>query len=294
MLQGKAKRAPKRREAELAPLRQEAYNCWVVAHKDLAAATRLFVFGDPKSRRKNAARFVERAVRMATTHYSFKQPYAGGQLRKVPGPVAEQAVQTMWEGYVAEGEQRYWTSIRAAVGASPALGAICCEYRCSPDTLLRAMREVEPACRSRLERVVRLLTAENKRDRKAAASLLLKKDLPYLRRIFWLDAATIYILPEGRRVYAPPHVAFVVSDARLNGHSKALRKLKFYILVNAVGGPVDLQFVTGTTSLESEDVWLVSAHPPSALPALAWVRCVAYSGAALVVHTLLLAGYEAE
>lgn len=247
-------------EEALLPLRLEAFKCWCAAEEDMRAAVRRFLQPDPERMKLNPWRFIETAVRRMETTYSLHKPAAKGQPIKVPPEVAQEALQLLWAGFEAEGKQCYWDNIDDACKECEGLAAICSTYGCCPKTLLRAMQREEAACRRRVERMERPLTAANQRARLDACKFLLKCPIDFLRRVFWLDAATIYIVPKDRSVFAPPDADLVVCDPRLSSHSLTKRRMKFYILINAVAGPVALEFVTGTTDLEAEVEWLVSAR----------------------------------
>lgn len=259
-------------EEALLPLHLDAIRCWYRANDDMRAAIKAFLQPDPSRVLLNSSRFIATSVKRLEGHYSLRKEPAKGQPNKVPDETAKKALEILWAGFEAEGKRVYWDSIEDACEESPGLKAIKEQCGCCPRTLLRAMRRVERECRRRVERAVRPFTPENKRARQDACKFLLKCPVNYLRRIFWLDAATIYVVPKNMTVYAPPCARLVVSDPRLAGHSLVRRKLKFYILVNAIAGPVALEFVTGTTDLEAEEVWLVStALYACAVPVAAWV-----------------------
>lgn len=237
-------------------LRQSAVACWYLSGgEDIRAAVELFKSRNP-SHPQNCSRFIRTWVAAFEQRFNLAGPSSPGRPTKLPDEVAERAVEVVWRGYVSGGQRRYYRSIQQAVGANTELKAILKEHKISAVTLLRRMQAVEPKCRRRLHVVKRLLTAENKQQRQAACQKLLLWPLDQLQRTFWLDAATIIIAPKGMKVFAPPGAHLVLTDDRLPTHSSQVQKLRFYVCINAILGPVALKFITGTSDAGTE--WLVS------------------------------------
>lgn len=69
----------------------------------------------------------------------------------------------------------------------------------------------------------------------------------YLARIFWIDSKTFYIEPTGMYVWAPATADMTVVDERMPKSKKEIKKIVYYAVVNAVVGPVYIEYVTGTT-----------------------------------------------
>lgn len=239
-------------------LRLTAVQCWWESKCDIRAAVALLKQRTPGVRHSNPARFIRIWVAAMEQRFSVATPSSPGRKSTIPAAVAERAVELVWQGYESEGEHRYFRSIQQALSKCSKLAAIRQRYSVSAKTLLRHMAAVEPALRRRRLAVKRLLSEENRLARQEACRRLLLWPAEQLRRVFWIDAATVYVVPKSRLVYAPPHAHMVVTDARLPSHSTNLLKLKFYICINAVAGAVALKFVTGTTDLEGDEEWLVS------------------------------------
>lgn len=239
--------------------RQTAYDCWRDSGADIRRACAAFRAHPHGASEKNASRFIHRARALLGANGSLHSPRRTGRKAKVTAEQAQRALDLLWKGYVSEGRRRYYTSIKQACDNNKGLAAIIKECGCKPRTLLSAMRQLEPTCRRRREAVKRLLTAENRAARLASSRALLEWPLDKLRRVFWIDAATIYCSPKSLAVYAPPGSHLVITDERVPSHSTQLRKLKFYICINAILGPVALVFITGTSEHRTEEEWLVSA-----------------------------------
>lgn len=240
-------------------LRLTAVQCWWESKCDIRAAVALLKRRTPGVQHTNPARFIRIWVAAMEQRFSVATPSSPGRKSTIPPAAAERAVELVWQGYESEGQPRYFRSIQQALSRCRELAAIKKQYGVSARTLLRHMAAVEPALRRRRLAVKRLLSDENRQARRDICRRLLLWPVEQLQRVFWIDAATIYVVPKSQLVYAPPAAHMVVTDARLPSHSSNLLKLKFYICINAVAGAVALKFVTGTTDLEGDEEWLVSS-----------------------------------
>ena len=97
------------------------------------------------------------------------------------------------------------------------------------------------------------LKPEIKAQRMAAAAKLLELPPAWFEGVVWLDCKTMYINPTSFYAWVDtatmsPH-DLVKEDKRCRARGKELVKLKLYIAVNALCGPVALVWVTGTTGL---------------------------------------------
>ena len=254
-------------EAGRASRRAVGVECFYEAGRAIRAAVALFKQRCPAPQPRNPSRFIRTAVHALETRQNLRHPGSGGRPPKVTAADARLAVDLVWRGYVSEGRRVWYRSIRHALAQCAALRQLLARCGCSVRTLQRAMKAAEPECRRRRLVVKRVLTPANRNQRLAVARHLRANWGPQrLLRVFWVDAATIYVVPKGMLAYAPPSAARdVVADPRLPSHSSNVLKLRFYMCVSAIGGPVALVFTTGTTGLEGLE-WLVSAG---------WVRGVA-------------------
>lgn len=251
-------------------LRLSAIECWFESKKEIGLAVRLFKNRNPNLHPgMNYARFIRNWVDNLTKHFDLYPHYGEGRPVKLPVEAAQRAVELLWDGHVVEGKKRYFRSIAQAVALKPELKAITKKYDIKPATLLRHMKDVEGDVRLRLEVVKRCLTDDNKAQRLKSSKQLMLWPLERLRRTFWIDAATIYIVPKSQRVYAPPDAHMVETDDRMPNHSSQLQKLRFYVCINAILGPVAIKFITGTTGLHTEEEWLVR-HCLHGTPAVGW------------------------
>lgn len=250
--------------------RWRAIECWFACRKikgkkqRIAAASKLFRKLNPSSTLQQVARHIRYWRKHLWQRGTLASTVSLGPAYQLPDEAAQEAVEVLYQGYVREGRQLAFTSIAEAIALSPRLQAILAQYDVKPETLRRRMKEVRPDVRRRLQRVKRLLSPETKAARlRDCTELLLKWPVDKLRRVFWVDASTIIIKPTGMMVYLPPgHPHLVISDARMPRHSSQIQKLKFYICINAILGPVSLEFITGTTDLERSGNWMVRCSPP--------------------------------
>lgn len=125
-------------------------------------------------------------------------------------------------------------------------------------TLLRAMRRQCPTLTTRSLRYKPPLSKKNRRWRHLCSRKNLQRwhDNPnYFKRIMWVDAKTMWVVPKrGRKVWVNslllrPGDLVVTHDALTSSGrpSKRRMRLEYYACVNAVLGPIDLVYVTGTT-----------------------------------------------
>lgn len=251
----------------LLELRRIAIECYTLSGENIEPAVALFNSRCPQHGKTTPSRFIREAWLLHTLTYSLHTQRNQGRPRALSDAAAAAAVKVLWAGYEAEGQQRFYTSIEAACKGSVQLAAVVEQHGITPRTLLSAMQRVEPRCRRQLLVVKRPHSPENRRQRVRCCEQLGDWSLNRLLRTCWIDAATIWLVPKNMKVFAPPHVHMVETDARHPTHSTKIRKLRFYICINALLGPVALQFITGTTDLEGGgyEVGATCALPARAL-----------------------------
>lgn len=246
--------------------RLSAVECWWAyrdvedAEKRIRLASNLMVKNlKMKNCPPKRARHIRTWVENLEKYGTLSTRRAPGAQIKLPKSAVKRAIELLYEGWESEGRQLAYTSINEALQHSPDLAAILTEHKIKPDTLLRRMRKLLPSVKKRLLFLKRQLTPEQQQARLDAVKRLLKHwPVERLDHVMWVDATTIILKPRGIKVYLPPGSrALVFSDDRLQRHSSNIRKLKFYICVNAILGPVALVFTSGTTDLPSGG-WTVS------------------------------------
>lgn len=122
--------------------------------------------------------------------------------------------------------------------------------------LLRACQLSLPTLK-RVKIYIRVwLAPATKAARVADATTLLAKHPDWFKAVVWVDAKTLYINPKS--TYAWVNTAdmspndLIREDRRYKARGKELVKLRFYLAVNALCGPVALIWTTGTTGLKSD------------------------------------------
>lgn len=163
------------------------------------------------------------------------------------------------------GEQRYFRSIRQAVQHSPRLKQILGQTWMSQQGMLRRVKKACPELARRTLRFVRFLGPATKRARAAYAARMLSMVTVtpngvdatqlqrYLARFMWIDSKTVYVVPKDHLVYAPPGADMYIEDERLPRSKSQIQKINYYVVVNAVLGPVYFKVVTGTTRIREVD-----------------------------------------
>ena len=170
-----------------------------------------------------------------------------------------------------ERRQYYYRSIAEARTLNVFIRETMSAYGITDSALLRTLRRVCPGLKRRHLHPKRALTAENVAARVALCERLLSMEgamLHYLCRVCWIDSKTIYICPKEVWVYAPPDADMTAVDPRLPPRASAMKKVNYYCAVNAVLGPVWMEFVTGTTAHEEDPgykLYMVSAGAGLAL-----------------------------
>jgi hypothetical protein len=237
--------------------RTYAVDCWFRSKEQIGLACSLFRQKYDHKAVSNVSKFIHRWVNAFKTRGDVHDDKKAGRPEKLPKAAAQAAVEIVWQGYTVDGQQEYWGNIQAALDGSPQLKAIQTQHKVTTQTLWRRMLKVQRRLKKRTLEVRRKLSAANMKQRVASARQLLGWAPRRLRRVFFLDAATIYMVPKGCKVLAPPEARLVIEDERLNS-TKRMQKIKFYACVSPVFGPVMLKFMTGTTGLKHSSPYLVS------------------------------------
>ena len=190
-----------------------------------------------------------------------------------PGRPPHMDLDQAWEccyliqaGYKLQtGEQRYFRSIRHAVSQCPRLKEILGSKHMSQQGALRSIKKICPELARRTLRFVRLLAPATKQARAAYAAHMLSMVTVtpdgvdatqlqrYLARFMWIDSKTVYVVPKDHLVYAPLNADMYIEDARLPRSRSQINKKNYYVVVNAVLGPVYFKVVTGTTGIREVD-----------------------------------------
>ena len=126
----------------------------------------------------------------------------------------------------------------------------------TPRHLLRACQATLPTLKRKKIQLRVWLRPATKAERVADSQTLLGKTDRWFFSVVWVDAKTLYINPT--TAYAWVNTADMAGhklereDRRVRPKKSLAVKLKFYIAVNALYGPVALVWVTGTTGMAAD------------------------------------------
>lgn len=200
---------------------------------------------------------------------------------KVSDADAKLAAQALKGGYIgwrkpctpgAEGQMvhMYWTSINRACKENPVLKTIIDKCNVSPAHLLKRMHEVDPNLKYIKLDYKMDLTPAQKRARQGVAAQLLERvhTVPnFLNRVVWIDEASVWLVSKKMtdiHVYADAHDERVKQVIHVDGLKPGTKiKVRCLCAVNALTGPLFIEFMTGTTDvhrvrLDQKKVYLVS------------------------------------
>ena len=207
--------------------------------------------------------------------YWVRQFQAQGSVLPTPPPgrrsrmdeeLAHECCGLIERGYINENhEHRYFTSMRHALLLCPRLKQILGGTRLTQQQMLRRIKAACPELTRRTLRFVRVLSPATKRERAAYAARMLRMVATtpngpdatelrrYLARFMWIDSKIVYVVPKDCLVYAPADADLYIEDHRLPRSKTQIRKINYYVVVNAVLGPVYFKVVTGTTHITQID-----------------------------------------
>ena len=155
-----------------------------------------------------------------------------------------------------EERQKYFRSIPDALARSYFLREKMEKYNITPGTFLRNLQHAAPGLRKRHFNPRRTLTPPVMAARVALCSKLLAMRgdelTRFLSRVFWIDSKTFYIEPTSIAVYAPADANMTVVDERMPHSKRELKKIVYYAVVNALLGPVYIEYMTGTTGHQQD------------------------------------------
>lgn len=239
-------------------LRNWAADCYIRANRNAREAVELLLAEiDGKFRLPRANRFCRRWGERRIATGGVGDAPRSGRPKKLTEEWVDACITALSQGYErmdASGPKRVpfrtWTQFcqncPTAIACLAATGVIAAH-------LLRACMLALPTLK-RVKIQVRVwLKPEIKQQRVTVSNLLLAKPVEWFNAVVWLDCKTLYINPTSSFAWVntaamSPH-DLVREDRRCRARGKELVRLKFYIAVNALLGPVALIWVTGTTGL---------------------------------------------
>jgi transposase len=239
--------------------------CYYFAGCQLAKATALFATGlHPKTNEafcdvngvKDKRSFIKRTVMRLEDQGDLEDRPRSGAPRKVPDSVIKQCCKELKRGYTDDaGRHWHYSSIEDALNTdygSPYMRDIVVKYEVVNvrETLWARMLEAD----SDIGRVYRPAKHKHTDEQKAVRQRVARQrwDMGinelclWLFTVVWIDAKCGYTDQRGEWVYCSIQESLKPGfEANRNGFPR--KKLHFYIAVNALIGPVDIIFVTGTT-----------------------------------------------
>ena len=208
----------------------------------------------PDARIGNPYHFIPYWVNNFETRHSVHDKKPRGRQSSIGEPLVRECMTLLEAGYRNDtGEHRFYRSIRHACLVCPRLAEILSQKHVKRQQLLRRMKAVCPELCRRTLRFIRWLGPAAKAERLAyCARHMVRADVTleaHLARYMWIDSKIVYVVPKGCLVYAPSNADLYIEDARLPNSASQIKKIHYYVVVNAVIGPVYFKLVTGTTGI---------------------------------------------
>jgi hypothetical protein len=247
-------------------VRRMAVEAWVLAGKppseSMAVAVELFQAMLPvEDRPRNAHDFIVTWTAGWKKRGSVRSKSPSPRRRILDDDTARRCIDALLKGYKVNKQQRYYRSFRDAVAKNPVIKQVLASHTTergkheggpiSPFYLWRRMKEVDPSLSRHTLRYVHQRTRAQERERVAYCRRLLAMSPAqrkrYLSRVVWIDSKLLYVVPVDQFVYAPPNSQLVVEDARIPASWRRMKKINYYVAVNAALGGVAFRPVTGTT-----------------------------------------------
>ncbi len=217
-------------------MRGAAHEAWIEAKGGLKAARHVLKKHARSSTCKRPGRFLQRwgkEYKKFIFRKGFKDRKRTGRPRKLRPETANRAAEAFMKGSVQNGKVQPYVSINEGLDMNPDLKDIISTHTMSPRTLLRTMQQVQPKLKKRTEDTKPVMNSRLKQLHMRARQQLLQFSDQYFRRIFWIDAKTMHILPTARKVWMEAGAPISVrSDARLPRSGRDRRTLHFYAAVN--------------------------------------------------------------
>lgn len=234
--------------------RAAAVKAFYWARGCLPLAVFLLALIAPGAQRGNPYHFIPYWVKNFETRYSVHDKKPRGRRPSIDELQARECMTLLEAGYFNEtGQHRFFRSIRHACLICPRLAEILTQKHIKQQQLLRRMKAVCPELCRRTLRFMRWLGPAAKGERLTYCLRQLSRTdttlEAYLARYIWIDSKIVYVVPKGCLVYAPPGADLYIEDERLPRSASQIKKIHYYVAVNAVIGPVYFKLVTGTTHI---------------------------------------------
>jgi hypothetical protein len=232
-------------------VRQHGAVAYNRANGDLKLAVKYFTSMEPKAaaQMQRPSQNLKRWALDWGDRGTYHGKRRGGRHIKVPDSRVQRCIAAMKTARRIGGVMRHYHSVKEAARHESIINSTCAEYKVDYPYLLRAMHRKDPNLTKGHEKLRRYLDKAHRKQRMRAANYLKRQPLKYRKRIFWLDAKHLYIVPPTSDVWcdAADMGSLFVEDPK---HTESKPKcLNYYAMVNWFVGPVDLVWVSGTTGL---------------------------------------------
>ena len=245
-------------------LRSMAADAYLQAGEDAALAADLLkdkLGGSmPLTRPKEYC--VKWGLRRLETHNVNDAPRTG-RPRKVSKEQIDTLITALSQGWllmgVHEAKRLPYSSWAHFCKNCPAAITVLQSTGVTPRHLLRACQATLPTLKRAKIQLRVWLKPATKAERVATSQILLGKTFEWFKSVVWVDAKTLYICPKSAHAWINTadmmaHSMLVREDRRIKTKTSQVVKIKFYIAVNALCGPVTMVFTTGTTGMRADRV----------------------------------------
>lgn len=238
--------------------RTSAVTVMAQAHGDVRAASKLFTSLHPSHPISRLDHFLKRwGSAFASRGSVHDKARRGRPTKNIPQSELLKASEILKEGYEKEEEHYFYESLAEAVENEPFLQQLLQKYPMSLRTLWRKLTKEDSDLRTMNPKYKPKLSQATRESRVAASIYILSalnKDTQYLLRVFWLDGKKIWVVPGGSKKVICSHKDYmhgdlVIEDDRIKRGGQSM-KIAYYSIVNAIYGPVDIKFVSGTTDYQ--------------------------------------------
>lgn len=235
-------------------IRWLAIVCYYWAHRNITLAVRIFTAAATGCwTPANPIEFIRFWVQNLQSRFTLADAPRTGRRCKVPVELALECADVLKAG-VRDGDDmhHHFHTLDEAINTDPIFMFTMIECDVNRETLLRAMHNADPDLTLRHQETKWMFTQEERLLRVYYADVMRKidRDDPLFKyTIIFFDEASIYVsCQNGRLVWCSKHGDRPLHLTRHAGN-KYKNKMKFYIGVNSLLGPLGPYFTTGTTGL---------------------------------------------
>jgi hypothetical protein len=203
--------------------------------------------------------------RRLTTHNVADAPRSGAP-RRLSQQQIDVAITALSQGWLLlganEATRKPYSSWLDFCTNCPTASNILQSTGVHPRHLLRACKATLPTLKRAKIQLRVWLKPATKAERVSKSQTLLGMTDGWFQSVVWVDAKTLYISPKSAFAWINTadmmaHSMLVREDRRIKPKPSQMVKIKFYIAVNAMYGPVAMVFTTGTTGMTAD-----RANPP--------------------------------